>query len=75
MAELAGIGSVCSGYGGLDLRTQIALLGTPTTRDWKDGGYQANVPVNGLLGRMVWELTPGDDSDQLFTGGNQSSVA
>src|SRR5690349_21322263 len=31
------------------------LLGTPTSRDWKDGSPQANVPVNGLLGRMVWE--------------------
>jgi hypothetical protein len=27
---------------------------TPTTRDHKDGGYCPNVPVNGLLGRMVW---------------------
>jgi hypothetical protein len=27
---------------------------TPTTRDYKDGGYCPNVPVNGLLGRMVW---------------------
>ena len=27
---------------------------TPTTRDHKDGHYQPNVPVNGLLGRMVW---------------------
>ena len=26
---------------------------TPTTRDHKDGGYCPNVPVNGLLGRMV----------------------
>lgn len=27
---------------------------TPTTRDHKDGAYCANVPINGLLGRMVW---------------------
>jgi hypothetical protein len=27
---------------------------TPTTRDHKDGSYCPNVPVNGLLGRMVW---------------------
>ena len=28
---------------------------TPTTRDWKDGGNsQVNVPLNGLLGRVVW---------------------
>lgn len=28
---------------------------TPTTRDWKDGGNpDANVPLNALLGRVVW---------------------
>jgi hypothetical protein len=27
---------------------------TPTTRDWKDGSPNANVPVNALLGREVW---------------------
>ena len=28
---------------------------TPTTRDWKDGGSpDVNVPLNGLLGRVVW---------------------
>lgn len=27
---------------------------TPTSRDWKDGSYCPNVPVNGLLGRAVW---------------------
>lgn len=27
---------------------------TPTTRDWKDGGYQPNVPLNALLGRVAW---------------------
>ena len=27
---------------------------TPTARDWKDGSYCPNVPVNGLLGRAVW---------------------
>lgn len=27
---------------------------TPTTRDYKDGSYCPNVPINGLLGRMVW---------------------
>ena len=27
---------------------------TTTTRDHKDGHYQPNVPINGLLGRMVW---------------------
>ena len=28
---------------------------TPTTRDWKDGGYQPNAPENSLLGRQVWQ--------------------
>jgi hypothetical protein len=32
---------------------------TPTARDWKDGSYCENVPVNGLLGRAVWP-TPQD---------------
>ena len=27
---------------------------TPNARDWKDGGYQPNVPLNSLLGRVVW---------------------
>lgn len=27
---------------------------TLTTRDWKDGGEQKNVPLNSLLGREVW---------------------
>jgi hypothetical protein len=27
---------------------------TPTARDWKDGSYCPNVPINGLLGRAVW---------------------
>jgi hypothetical protein len=37
------------------------LLGTPTARDWKDGQFQPNVPTNGLLGRMVWDLSPSDE--------------
>lgn len=31
-------------------------LPTPTSRDWKDGPPNGNVPVNALLGRAVWEL-------------------
>lgn len=27
---------------------------TPTTRDWKDGKAQPNVPLNALLGRVSW---------------------
>ena len=29
---------------------------TPTTRDWKDGSEQKNVPINALLGREVWKV-------------------
>ncbi len=32
----------------------VSPRATPTTRDWKDGGYQPNVPENSLLGRQVW---------------------
>ena len=46
--------------GGLNLQT-MASWATPTTRDWKDGACQdANVPVNGLLGRQTaMLLAPG----------------
>jgi len=27
---------------------------TPTTRDWKDGSECLNIPLNSLLGRVVW---------------------
>ena len=27
---------------------------TPTTRDWKDGSFCQNVPINALLGRTAW---------------------
>jgi hypothetical protein len=39
-----------------DLRdfAQLATWPTPTTRDWKDGSPNENVPVNALLGREVW---------------------
>jgi hypothetical protein len=47
------------------------LLGTPTTRDWKGGPYQANVPTNGLLGRMVWSI--GESTDPQSAVGNESS--
>ena len=34
---------------------QLAGWPTPTTRDWKDGGNpDVNVPLNALLGRVVW---------------------
>jgi hypothetical protein len=43
---------------------------TPTTRDHKDGGYCPNVPINGLLGRMVW---PTPTAQQY--GSNQGGAA
>ena len=61
-----GIGA--HGAGGLDLRTTLAMLGTPTARDWKDGPAQPNVPINGLLGRMVWELLPTPTTMQAGEG-------
>ena len=32
---------------------------THTTKDWKDGSYQENVPENSLLGRVVWQVRNG----------------
>jgi hypothetical protein len=43
--------------GGMALKTAATLASwpTPTTRDWKDGGSaDADVPMNSLLGRVVW---------------------
>jgi len=45
------------GRGGKDLQTTLAILGTPTTRDWKDTGDMTNVPENGLMGRQVGKRT------------------
>jgi hypothetical protein len=38
-------------------QAQLATWATPTTRDHKDGAYQANVPENALLGRQVWQVS------------------
>lgn len=46
-------GAGTRGEGGENLQT-VAGWATPTTRDWKDGSYQENVPENALLGRQVW---------------------
>lgn len=32
----------------------VRIWPTASARDWKDGSYCPNVPVNGLLGRAVW---------------------
>jgi len=49
------------------MAAQASARPTPTTRDHKDGHYQPNVPVNGLLGRMVWpsptSLAPAKDGN------------
>jgi hypothetical protein len=42
----------------LTLPGAAKLLPTPTARDHKDGAPTPNVPVNGLLGREVWQLLP-----------------
>jgi hypothetical protein len=34
--------------------TDFSGWATPTARDWKDGEECQNVPINALLGRMVW---------------------
>lgn len=39
------------------VRYMDTLLGTPTSRDWKDTGDLANVPTNGLLGRQIGKTT------------------
>jgi DNA (cytosine-5)-methyltransferase 1 len=46
-----------AGKGGMDLVTAVKMWPTPTSRDHKDGSAQAcaNVPTNGLLGRVVHE--------------------
>lgn len=41
------------GHGGKDLQTMLSILGTPTSRDWKDVEDMTNVPENGLLGRQI----------------------
>ena len=44
------------GVGGMTLPMMAHACGwpTPTTRDHKDGAECANVPLNALLGRVVW---------------------
>jgi hypothetical protein len=37
---------------------------TPTARDHKDGQYNPNVPVNGLLGRAVWPTPMAADAER-----------
>jgi hypothetical protein len=52
----------------------VSAWPTPTTRDWKDGKEQANVPLNALLGRVAWlagwgtptASTPGGTADMAL---------
>lgn len=58
-----------------NLREEVTLWGTPTTRDWKDGACaEQNVPTNGLLGRPVCRVgmwaTPARADCTGTTGGN-----
>lgn len=49
------------------LETAVAMWGTPTARDWKDGGADlTNVPENGLLGRMAanWSTPRATDGEK-----------
>ena len=41
-------------HAGTTLTDAARTWPTPTSRDWKDGSYCPNVPVNSLLGRAVW---------------------
>ena len=47
------------GYGPNLMEAIRTLFPTPTTRDWKDGGPQTNVPTNSLLGREIWDMPEG----------------
>ena len=41
--------------GGMPLGMAVRAWPTPTARDYKDGQYTPNVPINSLLGRFVWK--------------------
>lgn len=47
----------------------------PTTRDWKDGGFQPNVPLNSLLGRVAWLAGWPTPQSSDSTGGGQAKRA
>ena len=58
--------------GGLDLDGSVLNWGTPTSRDYKDGGSADTVPTNGLLGRRQviqnWQTPTANTA--TYTGGN-----
>ncbi len=47
---------------------------TPTTRDHKDGQSCRNVPVNGLLGRMVWPTPRASEAGPDFAKATRSKT-
>jgi hypothetical protein len=49
------------GGGGGELHKQVTRWPMPTARDHKDGQYNPNVPINGLLGRAVWRTPTARD--------------
>jgi hypothetical protein len=54
-SESSGIRHSRGVYDTLTAATSLAGWPTTTTRDWKDGGNpDVNVPLNALLGRVVW---------------------
>lgn len=40
----------------------VSPLATPTTRDHKDGASEGTAPINGLLGRQVWQARTGSSA-------------
>ena len=52
----------------LDMQAQLAGWATPTSRDHKDGESEGTAPVNGLLGRQVWDSGRTSTSSPAETG-------
>ena len=50
--------------GGMNIQTAAASTWPTTTRDHKDGAFCPNVPVNGLLGRVVWSTIRASDGEK-----------
>ncbi len=59
--------------GGGDLQAQAQMWGTPTSRDWKDGGSADTAPTNGLLGRQVIQNWPTPDASAINDGESRES--
>jgi hypothetical protein len=57
----AGYSTASGRHSGTTLTDAVVRWPTPTARDWKDGSYNPNVPVNGLLGRAVWRTPTAHD--------------